>query len=138
MTHHDVLLARILGDGHEQSVGTAHQLPIMECSERCRCDTTRCRNRVVSRGVRVRLAIFFTSDGRGWGLRAVEPLRRGQFVCEYAGELVSSAEAAARRLARSQASTGERAAVGGGEDASCAEQSEASGGCKRCGVHGAK
>ena len=76
----------------------SEDVPIVECSDRCRCADS-CPNRVVSRGIRVALTIFMTRDGRGWGLRADEPLRRGQFVCEYAGEIISSSEAAARRRA---------------------------------------
>ena len=75
-----------------------HHTPIIECTDRCGCSTG-CPNRVVSRGLRVALTIFSTRDGRGWGLRAAETLRRGQFVCEYAGELLSSAEAEERRRA---------------------------------------
>ena len=33
---------------------------IFECSERCRCDALCCRNRVVSRGLRVPLVVFKT------------------------------------------------------------------------------
>lgn len=33
-----------------------------------------------------------TSDGRGWGLRALEDLPKGAFVCEYVGEVLTIAE----------------------------------------------
>jgi histone-lysine N-methyltransferase SETMAR len=88
------------GDGKDD--GDDASQPIVECSARCACrtGTTLCRNSVVGRGVRVALAVFLTPDGRGWGVRTDEPLRRGTFVCEYAGEIVSTAEAAERRAAR--------------------------------------
>ena len=69
---------------------------IFECSERCRCDALCCRNRVVSRGLRVPLVVFKTRD-RGWGVRTEWPLERGEYVCEYAGAIISSEEATARQ-----------------------------------------
>lgn len=33
-----------------------------------------------------------TADGKGWGLRALEDLPRGAFVCEYVGEIVTNTE----------------------------------------------
>lgn len=68
---------------------------IIECHSSCRCDPRRCPNRVVSRGLRLPLVVFKTHE-RGWGLRCSCDLLQGEFVCEYAGELISSAEAAAR------------------------------------------
>jgi SET domain-containing protein len=35
-------------------------------------------------------------DSQGWGLRALQPLPRGAFVCEYAGEPLTTTEARAR------------------------------------------
>ena len=36
--------------------------------------------------------VFFTSNGRGWGLRTVEKLPKGAFVCELAGEILTISE----------------------------------------------
>lgn len=33
----------------------------------------------------------------GWGVRALTPIPQGAFVCEYSGELISDAEADARK-----------------------------------------
>lgn len=33
-----------------------------------------------------------TSDGKGWGLRALEDLPKGAFVCEYVGEILTMKE----------------------------------------------
>lgn len=85
-----------------QLLSSACEAPILECHDGCTCGAA-CINRVVGRGVRVALTIFRTHDGRGWGVRTREPLPRGRFVCEYAGELLSSAEAAARRRAAAAA-----------------------------------
>lgn len=36
--------------------------------------------------------MFFTHEGKGWGVRTLEDLPKGAFVCEYAGEILTSAE----------------------------------------------
>lgn len=33
-----------------------------------------------------------TAHGKGWGLRTLEDLSRGAFVCEYVGEIVTNME----------------------------------------------
>lgn len=33
-----------------------------------------------------------TPDGKGWGLRTLEDLPRGAFICEYVGEVLTNAE----------------------------------------------
>uniref|UniRef100_A0AAY4EXS0 Pre-SET domain-containing protein n=1 Tax=Denticeps clupeoides TaxID=299321 RepID=A0AAY4EXS0_9TELE len=60
---------------------------LYECSPWCGCDRSRCLNRVVQRGLRVRLQVFRTED-RGWGVRCQDDLDSGTFVCTYAGENV--------------------------------------------------
>ncbi|XP_032412164.1 histone-lysine N-methyltransferase SETDB2 isoform X1 [Xiphophorus hellerii] len=60
------------------------QSGLFECGPWCGCDRARCQNRLVQRGVRVRLQVFETED-RGWGVRCRDDLDRGTFVCIYAG-----------------------------------------------------
>lgn len=36
--------------------------------------------------------VFFTKEGKGWGLRTLDELPKGAFVCEYVGELLTSTE----------------------------------------------
>ncbi|NXA06097.1 SETMR methyltransferase, partial [Sapayoa aenigma] len=72
--------------------------PVFECGALCRCSDS-CRNRVVQRGLRLRLQVF-RARGKGWGLRALEPVPRGGFVCEYAGEVLGRAEARRRMEAQ--------------------------------------
>lgn len=36
--------------------------------------------------------VFFTADGKGWGLRTLDELPRGAFVCEYVGEVLTNIE----------------------------------------------
>lgn len=67
---------------------------IYECNRRCRCDA-RCQNRVVQHGPTVPFVVFKTPD-RGWGIRVTSRLRAGQFVCEYAGEVIDCGTADAR------------------------------------------
>ena len=71
---------------------------IIECTDGCACPST-CSNRVVSRGIVLPLEVF-ASESRGFALRTVGAIHRGAFVCEYVGELLSTAEAAARRQRR--------------------------------------
>lgn len=72
--------------------------PLFECNAMCRCGDG-CENRVVQRGLQVRLEVFKTAK-KGWGVRALEAIAEGTFVCEYAGEVLGFAEA--RRRARAQ------------------------------------
>ncbi|KAM9328272.1 histone-lysine N-methyltransferase SETDB2 [Pholidichthys leucotaenia] len=57
---------------------------IFECGPWCDCVRTLCQNRLVQRGVQVRLQVFQTPD-RGWGVRCRDDLDRGTFICIYAG-----------------------------------------------------
>uniref|UniRef100_A0A8C2ZT39 Euchromatic histone-lysine N-methyltransferase 1b n=1 Tax=Cyclopterus lumpus TaxID=8103 RepID=A0A8C2ZT39_CYCLU len=68
---------------------------IFECNHACSCWRT-CKNRVVQNGIRTRLQVFRTSK-KGWGVRAVQDIPQGTFVCEYVGEIISEAEAEMRQ-----------------------------------------
>ncbi|XP_062865460.1 histone-lysine N-methyltransferase SETDB2 isoform X2 [Trichomycterus rosablanca] len=57
---------------------------LYECNPWCGCEKRRCQNRVVQRGLRVRLQVFRTHD-RGWGVRCRDDLDKGTFVCTYSG-----------------------------------------------------
>lgn len=64
---------------------------LFECNHACSCWRT-CRNRVVQNGLRVRLQLFRTQK-MGWGVRAMQDVPQGAFICEYVGEIISDAEA---------------------------------------------
>lgn len=67
---------------------------LFECGPWCGCRKSRCQNRVVQKGLRVRLQVFRTL-GRGWAVRCRDDLDQGTFICIYAGvvlRLESSAE----------------------------------------------
>ncbi|GLT76617.1 hypothetical protein SLA2020_482690 [Shorea laevis] len=64
---------------------------IKECWSKCGCSNT-CGNRVVQQGISVALQVFQALEGKGWGVRTLEDLPKGAFVCEYAGEVVTYSE----------------------------------------------
>ncbi|NWH75022.1 SETB2 methyltransferase, partial [Piaya cayana] len=67
---------------------------VYECSVLCRCDKIMCQNRVVQHGIQVRLQVFNT-EKKGWGIRCLDDIDKGTFVCTYSGRLMSRAEAQA-------------------------------------------
>ncbi|KAL8737095.1 MAG: hypothetical protein Q9181_002015, partial [Wetmoreana brouardii] len=73
---------------------------IYECNGHCNCDEN-CKNRNVQHGRRVHLEIFKTHN-RGWGLRCPIPLRKGDFIDTYRGEIITVEEAEKRAKGRSQ------------------------------------
>uniref|UniRef100_A0A4W6G3Y0 Euchromatic histone-lysine N-methyltransferase 1a n=1 Tax=Lates calcarifer TaxID=8187 RepID=A0A4W6G3Y0_LATCA len=64
---------------------------LFECNHACSCWRT-CRNRVVQNGQRVRLQLFRTQK-MGWGVRTMQDIPQGTFICEYIGEIITDAEA---------------------------------------------
>lgn len=64
---------------------------LFECNHACSCWRT-CRNRVVQNGLRARLQLFRTQK-MGWGVRAMQDIPQGTFICEYVGEIITDAEA---------------------------------------------
>ncbi|XP_029829493.2 histone-lysine N-methyltransferase SETDB1 isoform X4 [Ixodes scapularis] len=60
---------------------------VYECNAQCKC-SKRCQNRVVQNGLRCRLQVFRT-EKRGWGVRCLDDLPQGCFVCIYAGQLLT-------------------------------------------------
>ncbi|KIV98894.1 hypothetical protein, variant [Verruconis gallopava] len=73
-----------------------HRWPIYECNDNCACGPG-CKSRVVQKGRTVGLEIFKTKH-RGWGLRATENLRQGQFIDTYRGEVITRDEADRRAV----------------------------------------
>ena len=61
--------------------------PIYECNRFCKCPSD-CINRVVQKGITLDLQIFRTKS-KGSGLRTMDGISKGQFVCEYAGQIIS-------------------------------------------------
>ncbi|XP_022793783.1 histone-lysine N-methyltransferase SETDB1-like [Stylophora pistillata] len=60
---------------------------IYECNQNCAC-ASQCFNRVVQNGIQLRLQVFKT-ENRGWGLRTLDDIPLGTFVCTYAGQILN-------------------------------------------------
>lgn len=68
---------------------------VYECGPFCNCSVVACRNRVSQRGLRWRLEVFRTM-AKGWGVRTLDFIPSGSFVCELTGELLTATVAAER------------------------------------------
>lgn len=67
-----------------------------ECNDNCKCAKT-CGNRLVQFGPNKHLKIIECRESnKGLGLVATAKINRGNFVCEYAGEVISKQEAIER------------------------------------------
>ncbi|MED6119582.1 hypothetical protein PIB30_013016 [Stylosanthes scabra] len=78
---------------HDGAIVEAKSL-VYECGVSCKCPST-CHNRVSQHGVKFQLQIFKT-DSRGWGVRSLNSIPSGSFICEYLGELLGEDEAEER------------------------------------------
>ncbi|KAH9504797.1 hypothetical protein Btru_061971 [Bulinus truncatus] len=67
-------------------------VPIFECNKRCKCGPD-CCNRVVQKGRKFPMCIFRTENGRGWGVKTLKCIKKGSFVVEYVGEVITNEEA---------------------------------------------
>ncbi|KAI0869483.1 SET domain-containing protein [Hypoxylon argillaceum] len=81
--------------GYLRSKVLTSRNPIYECHLSCVC-TSLCPNRVVEKGRKVPLQIFRTKN-RGWGVRSMADIKKGQFVDKYMGEIITGQEANQRR-----------------------------------------
>lgn len=94
----DCPLERSKSDGClEPCKGHLKRKFIKECWSKCGCGK-QCGNRVIQRGITYNLQVFFTSEGKGWGLRTLEELPKGAFVCEFAGEILTIKELHERNM----------------------------------------
>uniref|UniRef100_A0A8D9ENV0 Histone-lysine N-methyltransferase eggless n=1 Tax=Cacopsylla melanoneura TaxID=428564 RepID=A0A8D9ENV0_9HEMI len=64
---------------------------IFECNERCKCKQS-CHNRVVQFPMLQKLQLFKT-EMKGWGLRCLNDIPQGTFICIYAGHLLTDSDA---------------------------------------------
>ncbi|MCJ8749748.1 hypothetical protein PDJAM_G00179840 [Pangasius djambal] len=60
---------------------------VYECNPLCRCDPWLCGNRLVQHGLQLRLEVFMTQH-KGWGLRCLDDMSKGTFVCVFTGKVV--------------------------------------------------
>lgn len=66
---------------------------IYECSTLCKCNLKKCRNRLVQYGPRQHLKIIDSLRYNSKGLLTIQDIPQGGFICEYAGELLTTLEA---------------------------------------------
>ncbi|KAF8392126.1 hypothetical protein HHK36_022468 [Tetracentron sinense] len=65
---------------------------IFECGRFCRCPPS-CGNRVSQKGVKYRLEVFRSRE-TGWGVRSLDLIPAGAFICEYTGVVLTREQAA--------------------------------------------
>ncbi|KAJ0982567.1 hypothetical protein J5N97_010822 [Dioscorea zingiberensis] len=78
---------------------------LRECGFGCGCGSG-CENRATQKGVSVRVKVV-KDPRKGWGLHADQFVKKAEFICEYAGEYLTTEEARKRQrsydeLARSK------------------------------------
>lgn len=78
---------------HNGAIVEAKSL-VYECGPTCRCPPS-CYNRVTQHGIKFQLEVFKTGS-RGWGVRSLNSIPSGSFICEYIGELLEDKEAEKR------------------------------------------
>lgn len=70
--------------------------PTYECNESCSCHKRVCGNRLIQFGPRKNLKVEFCGNDKGSGLFTSDKIKKGNFVCEYAGEIITENQAFAR------------------------------------------
>ncbi|ORX88721.1 SET domain-containing protein [Basidiobolus meristosporus CBS 931.73] len=71
-------------------------MPIYECNSVCGCDPMKCKNSLIqSSHIHSNLEVFKTQH-KGWGVRALSPIKKGELIGEYLGELLDMTESCAR------------------------------------------
>ena len=70
--------------------------PIYECSDECECNPKNCRNRILpfnyNGSVTMDLYLFLKDPKIEFGVKCKRRILKGEFVCEYIGEILSDAE----------------------------------------------
>ncbi|CAL0318553.1 unnamed protein product [Lupinus luteus] len=64
---------------------------IFECGPFC-CCPPHCRNRVTQKGLKHRLEVFRSRE-TGWGVRSLDLIQAGAFICEYTGVVLTKEQA---------------------------------------------
>ena len=83
---------------------------MIECGNRCK-NQDKCQNKNFQKRKYADLEIFWT-NGKGHGLKALAPIKRGNFIIEYMGEVVSAKEFKKRSHEYSKARVRIRAFIG--------------------------
>ncbi|ESW25106.1 hypothetical protein PHAVU_003G007700 [Phaseolus vulgaris] len=64
---------------------------VFECGPFCHCPP-HCRNRVTQKGIKNRLEVFRSRE-TGWGVRSLDLIQAGGFICEYTGVVLTRDQA---------------------------------------------
>lgn len=64
---------------------------VFECGPFCKCPP-HCRNRVTQKGLKNRLEVFRSVE-TGWGVRTLDLIQAGAFICEYSGVVLTREQA---------------------------------------------
>ncbi|CAJ1932903.1 unnamed protein product [Sphenostylis stenocarpa] len=64
---------------------------VFECGPFCSCPP-HCRNRVTQKGLKNRLEVFRSRE-TGWGVRSLDLIQAGAFICEYTGVVLTREQA---------------------------------------------
>jgi histone-lysine N-methyltransferase SETDB1 len=64
---------------------------IYECNKTCKCSKS-CLNRVVQNPLSQKLQLFLT-EKKGWGVRCLNDIPQGSFICIYVGYLLTETDA---------------------------------------------
>ncbi|XP_061598213.1 histone-lysine N-methyltransferase ASH1L [Cololabis saira] len=75
-----------------------NRMSFAECSPSTCPSGDHCDNQHIQRHEWVQCLERFRAEGKGWGIRTKEPLRSGQFIIEYLGEVVSEQEFRSRMM----------------------------------------
>jgi len=63
-----------------------------ECNFNCDCSDY-CNNRLIQKGLNKKLMINYISKNKGFGVFALEEIKKGEFICEYVGEIIDKISA---------------------------------------------
>ncbi|EGT52527.1 hypothetical protein CAEBREN_16757 [Caenorhabditis brenneri] len=76
---------------------------VVECTEECGC-SSKCPRRRLQQGQLKALAAVYQDKKKGFGLRAVQPFKEGEFICEYTGYAFFAADKTKNFLEKKQTS----------------------------------
>uniref|UniRef100_A0A1I8EWK4 Pre-SET domain-containing protein family protein n=1 Tax=Wuchereria bancrofti TaxID=6293 RepID=A0A1I8EWK4_WUCBA len=65
---------------------------LYECNDKCRCNRSKCHNRVVQQQMKIPVELFKT-EKMGWGVRSMIDIPAGVFLCTYAGAILTDSQA---------------------------------------------
>lgn len=72
--------------------------PSYECNDNCTCSGKICGNRLIQFGPRKNLEVKSCDNDKGLGLFTSKKISGGNFICEYAGEIITEGDAKERYL----------------------------------------